>query len=125
MNPNHIDLLLTSQENEDNVADHYVWIKDFDKLNSRQTKHKNKPHFCRNCTQAFSRKEILEKHKPLCMVLNGAQAVEFPKEGSALKFQSLQKTLSVPFVIYADLEAILKKLTENEKKKEADTSFDK
>src|SRR6267154_2211020 len=29
----HIDLLLTSQENEDNIAKHYVWIKNFNKLN--------------------------------------------------------------------------------------------
>jgi hypothetical protein len=39
-----------------------------------------------------------------------------------LEFKSLQKSLSVSFVIYADFEALLQKLTENEKKKENDTS---
>src|SRR2546425_8680089 len=57
----HIDLLLTSQENEDSVSKHYVWIKNFNKLNFRQTKCKNKKHFCKNCTIGFSSREILEK----------------------------------------------------------------
>src|SRR2546425_3849684 len=114
----HIDLLLTSWENEDSVSKHYVWIKNFNKLNFHQTKSGHKHHFCRNCLWGFSSKEVLEKHKPLCLSLNGAQAVDFPKKGSTLEFKSLQKSLSVPFVIYADLESILQKLTETEKKKE-------
>src|SRR2546425_1614446 len=114
----HIDLLLTSQENEDSISKHNVWIKNFDKLNFRQTKHEHKKHICRNCLQGFSSKEVLEKHNPRCMVLNGAQAVDYPTKGSTLEFKSLKNSLSVPFVIYADLEAILQKLTETEKKKE-------
>ena len=50
----------------------------------RQTKHKNKKHFCKNCIQCFSSKEILEKHKPDCIVLNEAQAVKLPKEGTEI-----------------------------------------
>src|SRR5206468_4693699 len=113
----HIDLLLTSQETEDNVVDHYLWIKNFDRLNFHQTKSNKKQHFCRNCIQAFSSKEILEKHKPLCMTLNGAQAITYPKTGSTLEFKSLQKSAPAPFVIYVDLEALLQKLTENKKPK--------
>ena len=53
------------------------------------------------------------------MTLNGAQAVGLPKEGSTLEFKSLNKAIPVPFVIYADLEALLKSLEvcENDKKK--------
>jgi hypothetical protein len=52
------------------------------------------------------------------MILNGAQAVGLPKEGSTLEFKSLNKTIPVPFVIYADLEALLKPLEvcENDEK---------
>jgi hypothetical protein len=64
--------------------------------------------------QIFSRKEVLEK--PLCLKLNGAQAVEYPKEGSALEFRSFQKTLSVSFVVYFDFEAIPQKLIEKKRK---------
>ena len=72
-------MLLTSQENENGIINHYVWIKNFDKLNFHQIKCKNKKHFCRNCIQEFSSKEVLEKHKPLCITLNGEQGVGFPE----------------------------------------------
>ena len=60
----------------------------------------------------FSSKKRLEKHKALCMTLNGAQAVDYPEEGSTQEFKSLQQTLPVPFVMYANLEAMLESLTE-------------
>ena len=102
----HIDLLVTTDGN-DNY--HYIWIKDFDKLCFSQTEHKVKKHFCKNCIQCFSSKEVLEKHKPDCMTLNNGQSVELPKEGSSISFNHLQNTVPVPFVIYADFESLLPK----------------
>ena len=43
------------------------------------------------------------------MVINGAQAVKLPEEGTKLTFKGLQKSIPYPFVIYADGEAILEK----------------
>ena len=110
----HIDLLITSNDE----MNHYIWIKDFNRLCHTQTKHQGKKHFCKNCIQCFSSEKVLEEHKPNCMILNGAQAVGLPKEGSTLEFKSLNKTIPVPFVIYADLEALLKPLEvcENDEK---------
>jgi hypothetical protein len=51
----HVDLLYT--ENEE--TSHYVLIKDFNKLNCKITKHKNKQHFCRWCIQHFTTKKFL------------------------------------------------------------------
>ena len=108
----HIDLLITTDGNENY---HYVWIKDFNKLCFSQTKNTSKKHFCKNCIQCFSSKEVLEKHKPDCMTLNDGQAVELPKEGSSISFNHIKKTVSVPFVIYADFESLVPKY---EKEKE-------
>ena len=102
----HIDLLITNDGNENY---HYVWIKDFNKLCFSQTKDTSKKHFCKNCIQCFSSKEVLEKHKPDCMTLNDGQAVELPKEGSSISFNHIKKTVSVPFVIYADFESLVPK----------------
>src|SRR2546426_4978768 len=115
----HINLLLTSKDE----VNHYVWIKDFNKLNYRQTKHKEKKEFCYNCIQCFSSKEVLNKHKPDCVVLNGKQAVELPKEGSTIEFKSLNKTIPVPFVIYADCEALVKSLKKCENNKNENESY--
>ena len=71
----HIDLLIT---NEDDNS-HYVWITDFDKLCYTQTKCYNNKYFCKNCIQCFPTKEILERHKPDCLILNGCQAVSMPE----------------------------------------------
>ena len=102
---------------------HYVWIKDFNKLCYCQTKHKNKKHFCKNCIQCFSSKEVLEKHKPDCMAINEAQAIELPKEGDEVEFKSLNKTNTVPFVIYADFEAFPVELDKKNEKKNEQASY--
>ena len=44
-------------------------------------------------------------------MINGAQAINMPKQGeNILKFNNFHKQLPVPFVIYADFEAITKKV---------------
>src|SRR6266581_4500141 len=98
-----VNLLYTSNEE----TNHYVLIKDFDKLCCKITKDTMKKNICMNCIQNFPSKERLQDHKPNCIKINGSQAVKLPKEGSYIKFRNLKNTLDVPFVIYADFESIL------------------
>ena len=46
-----------------------------------------------------------------CIVLTKCQAIEMPAEGTVTKFKSFRETVKIPFVIYADMESILEKLT--------------
>ena len=46
-----------------------------------------------------------------CIVLTKCQAIEMPAEGTLTKFKSFRETVKIPFVIYADMESILEKLT--------------
>ena len=97
-------LLVTEDEKR-----HYLLIKDFKALMYNQTKHKNKKHFCMYCLQCFSSERILANHVNNCLTINGAQAINMPKQGeNILKFNNFHKQLPVPFVIYADFEAITK-----------------
>ncbi len=51
----HVDLL--------RVSNHYVIIKDYDKLMSSQTnKHKEKCYHCRYCQHGFSKENLLKQH---------------------------------------------------------------
>ena len=104
----HMELLLiTKDENK-----HYVLIKDFNKFMFNQTKHKNKKHFCMHCLQCFSSDRVLNEHKDNCIKVNGTQAVKMPdKDNNILKFINFHKQQSVPFVIYADFEAIIEKIS--------------
>ena len=61
--------------------------------------------------QCFSSESYLVKHTNNCLTINGKQAMKMPKEGdNILKFNNFHKQQSVPFVIYADFEAITKKV---------------
>ena len=62
------------------------------------------------CLQCFSSKEILSKHKNNCIIINGKQAIKMPNKGETVQFTNFQKQALVPFVIYADFEAIVVKI---------------
>ena len=98
-------LLLESDGNK-----HYVLIKDFNSFMFKQTKHKSKKNFCMNCLQCFSSIEILDAQRKDCIVINGKQAIKMPNEDeNEVEFVNHRKQIPVPFVIYADFEAITKK----------------
>ena len=103
----HMELLLiTKDENK-----HYVLIKDFNKFMFNQTKKKIK-HFCMHCLQCFSSDRVLNEHEDNCIQVNGTQAVKMPdKDNNILKFNNFHKQQPGPFVIYADFEAIIEKIS--------------
>ena len=99
-------LLITENENK-----HYVLIKYFNKYMYDITKHKERKHFCMYCLQHFTSERVLNNHKENCIQLNGAQAIKMPtKDDNILKFNNAHKQIPVPFVIYADFEAITEKI---------------
>ena len=104
----HLELLLiTEDENK-----HYVLIKDFNRFMFNQTKHEHRKHFCMYCLQCFSSEEVLKNHKDNCIQLNGEQSIKMPdKSNNTLKFNNFHKQQPVPFVIYADFEAITEKIS--------------
>ena len=100
-----LNVLLIERETEKEYKQHYVYIKDFNRLNYNVYKHKNKKHFCLRCLQPFYSEDRLEAHKGDCLVINGTKRIEMPQPGSKVFFYQYQKQLPVPFVIYADFEA--------------------
>ena len=101
---------------------HYVLIKDFNSFMFKQTEHKSKKNFSMNCLQCFSSKEVLDAHRKDCIVINGKQAIKMPNEDeNGVEFINHRKQIPVPFVIYAEFEAITKK----NKKSVVDESKDK
>ena len=69
-----------------------------------------KKHFCLRCLQPFSSEDRLEAHKGDCLIISGTQRIEMPEEGRQVYFHNYQKRLPVPFVIYADFEALTRKI---------------
>ena len=98
---NSIDLQLVI----DDAKSHYVYIKDFNRFMFHKMKNKNKKHFCKSCLQCFSSKNVLTKHKEICLNINGAQCIRLEK--GMIEFKNYSKKIPVPFKIYADFESNL------------------
>ena len=108
-----MNLLLITQEEKQ----HYVLIKDFNKLMYKKTKHHDRKQFCMHCLQCFSSENVLNNQKTNCISINGTQAIKMPEKGeNILKFNNHHKQMPQAFVIYADFEAITEKIQPNDKK---------
>ena len=109
-----LNVLLIERETEKEYKQHYVYIKDFNRLNYNVTKHKSKKHFCLHCLQPFYSEYDLEAHKGDCLIINGTQRIEMPKEGSQVQFHNYQKRLPVSslgkltLALHQDTSLILK-----------------
>ena len=99
---NSMDLLLLINGDKS----HYVYINDFNRYMFQKTKNKNKKYFCKSCLQCFSSKNVLTKHKEVCLSINGAQSVRLEK--GTIEFKNYFKQIPVPFKIYAGFECNLK-----------------
>ena len=103
-----INLMLTTQG--DNT--HYSYVKRLTALLFDQNRHNESKHFCERCLHGYSRKELLERHKPECKgLLKTPTRTEMLKEGeNTMEFKNFHKQMKVPYVIYADFECVLEKI---------------
>ena len=97
-------MLITEDEKK------HVLMKHFNRMMFSKTKQQHRKNFCMHCLQCFGTKEILIKHTPVCMVINGEQSIRMLKKGSTVQFKNFHKPLPAQFVIYADFEAITEKV---------------
>ena len=91
---------------------HYCLVKRLSALLFDQSKNSNSKHFCERCLHGYSRRELLERHKPECKgLLKSPTRTEMPKEGeNKMAFQNFHKQMKAPYVVYADFECIVKKI---------------
>ena len=72
---NLINLLLVTDGN----ISYYVYIKDFDRFMFPKTKNKTKNTFAKIIYSVLVVKNVLKKHKEVCLSINGAQSVRLEK----------------------------------------------
>ena len=101
-----LNLLLITKGKEQ----HYVLIKDFNKLMYNQTKHARRKHFCMHGLQCFKSEIVPNNYTENCIIINGAQAIKMPEADDIVHFKNYHKGLAALFVIYADFEAINEKV---------------
>ena len=101
-----INLLLIS----DGEKQHYCLIKSLSRLLSSQVSgHKESNSFCLNCLNHFPNEEKLKIHEEYCLK-NQAIRIEMPEKGSFIPFIHHNRSIKVPFVVYADFEAFTEEI---------------
>ena len=76
-------------------------------LGDSNSKHGHKQHIYLNCLQGFHSEKSRDNHFEYCKD-NEAVRIKMPKEGSFVEFHDGKNQFKVPFIMYADFEAILK-----------------
>lgn len=105
VNQTHVNLLLL----QDNGKSHYVWIKNISRLVRKQiTGNKNSIFICNYCLLHFSSERVFDKHQRDCNRI----VTKMPSlEERVVKFKKFERSVQVPFVIYADFECILQNVS--------------
>ena len=70
-------------------------------------------HFCKRCLRGYSRIDLLERHKSECQgLLKTPTRTETPKQDeNKMTFKNFHKQMKAPYVVYADFECILRKMS--------------
>ena len=90
---------------------HYLVVKNLSGLLRGITSNHNADFYCLNCFCAYSTKNKLEKHKQICENHDYCH-VEMPtKDNNIIKYNHGEKSIKMPFTIYADLECLLEKMS--------------
>ena len=102
---------------EKDERQHYCWVKRESALLFDQSKNRNAKHYCMRCLTRFTRAHVLVEHEKHCNGVNGRPTrIDMPEEGkNNLAFKNYQKQMKAPYVIYADFEALVKKIQVRER----------
>ena len=99
-------LLISNGENW-----HYPVVKSLPGLLKGITSNHKEDFYCLNCFCAYTTRNKLEEHKKICENREYCH-VEMPNEDNKIiKYNQGEKSIKSPFIIYADLECLLEKMS--------------
>ena len=87
---------------------HYLAVRSLSALLRGILSSNNGDFYCLNCFQSYRTHSRLKKHERVCNNHDYCR-VHTPKEHEEIKYVSGEKLLNILFIIYADLEYLLKK----------------
>ena len=95
---------------KDGENSHYCLFNNMSALLASQiNKHKGTRNICLNCLNSFKCKQSLDKHKEY-FYNNECVKTIMPEPGTYLRFKNFPHSEKVPFVVYADTEALIKEI---------------
>ena len=89
---------------------HYLAVKSISGLLRRITSYHYGDFYCLNCFHPYTTKGKLRKHERICSNHDFCHLKMLDESNKILKYVPGEKSLKVPFIIYADLECLFRKL---------------
>ena len=89
---------------------HYLAVKSISGLLRRRTSNHNGDFYCLNCFHSYKTNRKLKKHERICKEHDFCDIKMPDEDNKILKYIFGEKSLKVPFIIYADLECLLQKI---------------
>ena len=90
---------------------HCLVVKNLSGLLRGVTSNHHRDFYCLNCFHSYSTKKMVEAHKKICENHDYFH-VEMPtKDNNTIKYNQGEKSIKLPFAIYADLECLLEKIS--------------
>ena len=90
---------------------HYLVVKNLSRLLRGITSNHHDGFYCLNYFHSYRTKNKLEAHKKICENHDYCH-VEMPIKGNnTIKYNHGEKSIKIPFTIYADLECLLEKMS--------------
>ena len=74
------------------------------------TSNHNGDFYCLNCFHSYTSKRKLKKHERICKDHDFCDMKMPDKYSKILKYNPGEQSLKIPFIIYADLECLIKKI---------------
>ena len=102
------DITLMLIKDEENA--HYCLVNNISALLASQiNNHKGTRNICLNCLSSYKCKKSLDEHKEYCYNNECVKTI-MPEPGTFLRFKNFLHSEKVPFVVYADTEALIKEI---------------
>ena len=89
---------------------HYLAVKSISGLLRGITSNHNGDFYCLNCFHSYATERKLRKHERICYKNDFCYLKMPDDDNNILEYISGVKSLKGPFIIYADLECLLKKI---------------
>ena len=90
---------------------HYLVAKSLSGLLTGITSNHKEDFYCLNCFHSYRTKNKFEEHKKICENCDYCR-VEMPtNDNNKIKYNQGEKSIKLPFIVYADLECLLEKMS--------------
>ena len=90
---------------------HYLVVKSLSGLLTGITSNHKEDFYCLNCFHSYRTKNKLEAHKKICENRDYCRVVMPTKDDNTINYNHGEKSIKLPFVVYADLECLLEKMS--------------